>query len=88
MHGQARWLRGVTGCHKCGPGFSRLRLVLRRFARGRRYVDQHFAIRALHFTAGKLFIAQEVLLTMRTRKFKLAHKMKLTFVNAAHRETY
>jgi hypothetical protein len=39
---------------------------MRRLARNMRNVNQHLAAWALYFPAGKLFIAQEMLRTMRT----------------------
>jgi hypothetical protein len=38
-------------------------------------MNQNVAVWALDFPAGKLFIAQEVLLTMRTGEFEFAHKL-------------
>jgi hypothetical protein len=45
-----------------------------------RNVNQHFTAGALDFPTGKLFIAQEVLLAMRTGKFEFAHNAQLGFL--------
>jgi hypothetical protein len=49
-------------------------------ARNMRNVNQNLAARALDFPAGKLFVAQEVLLAMRTGKFEFAHNAPSGFL--------
>jgi hypothetical protein len=48
-------------------------------------MDQHFTVWALYFPAGKLFIAQEMLHTMGTRKFEFAHNTRIILGNASHK---
>jgi len=51
-----------------------------------RNVNQMLAARALNFPTGKLFIAQEVLITMRTRKLVFAHNRQYSQNHQSHDE--
>jgi hypothetical protein len=69
------WRNLFTGGKKGIPCLSRLRFELGRPAGNRWNEDEVFATRALNLPTGELRIALQVLLAMRTGKFKLIHNI-------------
>jgi hypothetical protein len=74
VQGQAVGARHIAGRDKGAPGLPGLELILNGLARNRRDADQMMASRTFDLPTRGLLVAFNVLRTMRTGEFELAHK--------------
>lgn len=66
----------APGRNEGGPGFSRLRRVLRRLARHGRDADEMLAAWALNLAPGKLLVTLQMLVASRAGEFEFAHSFE------------